>query len=89
VFTTKNNSYGPTEMCCLEHNFCAIAKKAKQYIVKNANDPSHGTPTAEKESELENLLIEPVPKPHVLGRQALFVLEPLKSAVSQGVAENF
>jgi hypothetical protein len=56
VFTTKDNSYGPTEICYLEHKFCSIAKEAKQYIVKNGNDPSPGNITEEKESELEKFI---------------------------------
>jgi hypothetical protein len=50
IFTTKDNSYWPTEICYLEHKFCTIAKVAKQYIVKNGNDPSPGNITEEKES---------------------------------------
>jgi hypothetical protein len=56
AFTTKDNSYGPTEICYLEHKFCSIAKEAKQYVVKNGNDPSLGNITEEKESELEKFI---------------------------------
>lgn len=53
VFTTSNNSFGPTELSYLENKFCNMALKAEQYEVKNANDPTPGNITEEKESELE------------------------------------
>lgn len=57
VFTTSNNSFGPTEISYLEHRFTSIAQTAKRYTIKNANEPvSGGTPTEEKESELEEFI---------------------------------
>jgi hypothetical protein len=56
VFTTSNNSFGPTEISYLENRFCALALNAKRYAVKNGNDPSPGHITEEKESELEEFL---------------------------------
>ena len=56
VFTTSNNSFGPTEISYLENRFCGIAQNAKRYIVKNGNDPTHGNITEEKESELEEFV---------------------------------
>lgn len=56
VFTTSNNSFGPTEISYLENRFCALAIEAKRYIVKNGNDPTSGNITEEKESELEEFL---------------------------------
>lgn len=53
VFTTSNNSFGPTELSYLENRFCNMAISAGRYIIKNANDPSPGNITEEKESELE------------------------------------
>ena len=53
VFTTSNNSFGPTEISYLENRFCGMAQSAKRYTVKNGNDPTHGNITEEKESELE------------------------------------
>jgi hypothetical protein len=53
VFTTSNNSFGPTEMSWLENRFCALAAEAGRYIVKNGNDPNIGNVTEEKQSELE------------------------------------
>ncbi len=53
VFTTSNNSFGPTEISYLENRFCNLAIAANRYIVKNGNDPSPGHITEEKESELE------------------------------------
>lgn len=56
VFTTSNNSFGPTEISYLENRFCGLATDAKRYIVKNSNDPSPGNITEEKESELEEFI---------------------------------
>lgn len=56
VFTTSNNSFGPTEISYLENRFCNLAIGAKRYTVKNGNDPSPGHITEEKESELEEFV---------------------------------
>jgi len=56
VFTTSNNSFGPTEISYLENRFCNLATEAKRYIIKNGNDPTSGNITEEKESELEEFI---------------------------------
>lgn len=56
VFTTSNNSFGPTEISYLENRFYNLASDANRYIVKNGNDPSPGHITEEKESELEEFV---------------------------------
>lgn len=56
VFTTTNNSFGPTEISYLENRFCNLAIESKRYEVKNENDPSSGNVTEEKESELEEFI---------------------------------
>ena len=56
VFTTSNNSFGPTEISYLENRFCAMANDAHRYIVKNGNEPTQGNVTEEKESELEEFI---------------------------------
>ena len=56
VFTTSNNSFGPTEISYLENRFCGLALAAKRYDVQNSNDPTHGNITEEKESELEEFV---------------------------------
>lgn len=56
VFTTSNNSFGPTEISYLENKFCNLAIEANRYTVKNGNDPSTGHITEEKESELEKFV---------------------------------
>lgn len=53
VFTTSNNSFGPTELSFLENRFCNMAIQAARYEVKNAVDPTPGNITEEKESELD------------------------------------
>lgn len=56
VFTTSNNSFGPTEISYLENRFFGLALAANRYEVKNGNDPTHGNITEEKESELEEFV---------------------------------
>jgi hypothetical protein len=56
VFTTSNNSFGPTEISWLENQFTSMVTSANRYKVKNANDPSSGHITEEKESELEEFV---------------------------------
>lgn len=56
MFTTTNNSLGPTEISYLENRFCNMALQAGRYIVKNGNDPNPGNITEETESELEEFI---------------------------------
>ncbi|NLF82774.1 MAG: GIY-YIG nuclease family protein [Candidatus Gastranaerophilales bacterium] len=56
VFTTSNNSFGPTEISYLENRFVKLSLEAKRYAVKNCNDPTPGNITEEKESELEEFI---------------------------------
>ena len=56
VFTTSNNSFGPTEISYLENRFCNMAIEANRYEVKNGNDPTPGNITEEKESEMEEFI---------------------------------
>ena len=79
VFTTSNNSFGPTEISYLENRFCNLAVVANRYDVKNGNDPTPGNITEEKESEMEEFidyakvimgtlghkLFEPISKPQI------------------------
>ena len=53
VFTTSNNSFGPTELSYLENAFCNMAIKSGRFEVMNSNEPSAGNITEEKESELQ------------------------------------
>ena len=56
VFTTSNNSFGPTEISYLENRFCNLALSVNRYEVKNGNDPTPGNITEEKESEMEEFI---------------------------------
>jgi len=56
VFTTSNNSFGPTEISWLENRFRNLAVTANRYSVKNSNEPNIGNVTEEKESELEEFV---------------------------------
>lgn len=74
VFTTSNNSFGPTEISYLENRFCTIANDANRYLVKNENEPTRGNVTEEKESELEEFIEYAIIIMGVLGHK---VFEPL------------
>ena len=56
MFTTTNNSFGPTEISYLETRFCNMAVQSGRYVVKNGNDPNPGNITEETESELEEFI---------------------------------
>ena len=56
MFTTSNNSFGPTEISYLENRFCGMALNAKRYNIKNGNEPTQGSITEGKESELEEFV---------------------------------
>ncbi|QJC54043.1 GIY-YIG nuclease family protein [Paenibacillus albicereus] len=56
VFTTSNNSFGPTEISYLENRFTNLANSANRYLIKNSNEPTLGNVTEEKESELEEFI---------------------------------
>lgn len=56
VFTTSNNSFGPTEISYLENRFRNLAIEVNRYEVKNGNDPTPGNITEEKESEMEEFI---------------------------------
>ena len=77
VFTTSNNSFGPTEISWLENKFCALAAKVKRYIVKNGNDPNLGNVTEEKESELDEFVVYAKVVMGVLGHK---IFEPLTTS---------
>ena len=89
VFTTSNNSFGPTEISYLENRFCNLAIEANRYEVKNGNDPTSGNITGEKESEMEEFidyaevimgtlghkLFEPISKPTVKKQDGFTISE--------------
>ena len=56
LFTTTNNSFGPTEISYLENRFYNMAIQAGRYRVRNGNDPNPGNITEETESELEEFI---------------------------------
>ncbi|SMB80000.1 protein of unknown function [Desulfonispora thiosulfatigenes DSM 11270] len=77
VFTTSNNSFGPTEISYLENRFVGIATEAGRYLVKNSIDPTMGNITEEKESELEEFI-----------DYAKIVMGTLGHKLFEGLADN-
>ena len=56
AITTSDNSFGPTELSFLEHNFYKLASNAKRYDLGNGNTPPEGNVTEEKRCELEEFI---------------------------------
>lgn len=79
VFTTSNNSFGPTEISYLENRFCNLAMEAKRYTVKNGNDPTQGHITEEKESELEEFVDYAIIVMGTLGHRVFVPVNPIPS----------
>jgi hypothetical protein len=88
VFTTSNNSFGPTEISYLENKFCKLATEAKRYIVKNANDPTPGHITEEKECELEEFAGIAKMIMGTLGHKVFEPLTEMKPGVEQSNKDN-
>lgn len=84
VFTTSNNSFGPTEISYLENRFCGLAVDAKRYEVQNSKEPTQGNITEEKECELEEFIDY---ARVLIGTLGYKVFEPIV-AVSSVVAVN-
>ena len=85
VFTTSNNSFGPTEISYLENRFTNMAVAAKRYLVKNGNDPTLGNITEEKESELEEFIDY---SKIVMGTLGHKIFEPLTQSMSIASVAN-
>jgi hypothetical protein len=85
VFTTSNNSFGPTEISWLENRFCSLAADARRYIVKNGNDPTPGNITEEKESELEEFVDY---AKIVIGTLGHKVFEPIVARTPKATSDN-
>jgi len=85
VFTTSNNSFGPTEISYLENRFTNLAMAAKRYTIKNGNDPTLGNITEEKESELEEFFDY---AKIVMGTLGHKVFEPLSQQITVSSTVN-
>ena len=85
VYTTSNNSFGPTEISYLENRFTNLAIAAKRYTINNANDPTPGNITEEKESELEEFIDY---AKIVMGTLGHKVFEPLTEIKNVGGLES-
>ncbi|HBL84731.1 MAG: methionine sulfoxide reductase [Clostridiales bacterium GWF2_38_85] len=105
MFTTTNDSLGPTEISFLENRFCKMAIIASRYNVKNANDPSPGNLTEEKEAEMEEFIqyttllvgvlgfkvFEPLikPNPYIVAEPILYFSSKSIEAKAQRTDEGF
>lgn len=56
MITTRDNSLGLTDVSYLENRFYNMAVAAGRYNVQNGQEPTKGTVTEEKESELEEFI---------------------------------
>ena len=76
MLTTRDNSFGATEISYLENRFCNMAISANRSIVVNGNDPNPGNITEEKQSELEEYIDYAI---IVLGALGYKIFDPLDS----------
>lgn len=83
IFTRKDNSLGRTDISYLENRFYNKALEAGRFHVQNGNEPTIGTVTEEKESELEEYIDQ---AELVLGALGYKVFEP--RIISETVGEN-
>lgn len=74
VFTTSDDSFGPTEISYLEHRFVKMAQDAGRYSVKNSVLPTAGNVREEIEAEMEEFIENAVTVMGILGHM---VFEPL------------
>ena len=80
VFTTKDNSFGRTDISYLENRFFNKAFEVKRYQMLNSVEPSIGTVTEEKEAELEEYIDY---AELILGALGYKVFEPAGFGVSE------
>lgn len=88
VFTTSNNSFGPTEISYLENKFVNLSREANRYSVKNGNDPTSGNITEEKESELEEFVDYAKIIMGVLGHKIFVPLTTTSPKIDSSMAES-
>lgn len=84
IFTNKDNSLGRTDISYLENKFYNRALNAGRYKVQNAQEPTIGTVTEEKESELDEYIDQ---AELILGALGYKVFEPL-SEVEKEIVLN-
>lgn len=85
IFTRKDNSLGRTDISYLENRFYNKALEAGRFHVQNGNEPTIGTVTEEKESELEEYIDQ---AELVLGALGYKVFEPMTASISVPKAEQ-
>lgn len=78
VFTTKDNSFGRTDISYLENRFYNKALSAKRYVVQNGNEPTIGTVTEEKQDELEEFMDQ---AELILGALGYKVFDPIEEFI--------
>ena len=88
VFTTSNNSFGPTEISYLENRFHALAVASKRYKVKNSNAPTPGNITEEKERELEEFIDYAKIVMGTLGHKLFESLAEMKLSISSELEQK-
>ena len=90
LLTTRDDYFGPTELCYLEHKFYRIAKEAKRFIVTNGNTPSIGNPTEEKQCELNEFIDFSKLVISAMGYKFLVPLVPdcIKHKISAGTVDD-
>ncbi|MFY9263217.1 MAG: GIY-YIG nuclease family protein [Actinomycetaceae bacterium] len=87
ALVTANDTLGPTEISYLENRFTHMARAAGRYRVANSNDPSPGSPTEEKQAELEEFISYARIVIGVLGFRVFEPVDEAKAPEASGAQE--
>lgn len=87
VFTTLDDSLGPTEISYLESSFCKMAVKADRYSIKNGNDPTLGNISEEKECVMQEFIEKAKDIIGILGHNLFEPKDPRANNTCESVQE--
>ena len=86
LFTTTDNTLGPTEISYLENRFFNIAQKAGRYRVKNSIEPNSGNISEEEKSDMDEFIDY---ARIVMGALGHKVFEPIAPTQKLGSDEHY
>lgn len=88
VFTTLDDSLGPTEISYLESSFCKMAVKADRYSIKNGNDPTTGNISEEKECVMQEFIERAKDMTGMLGHNLFEPKDPRAVNTAESIQET-
>lgn len=87
VFTTLDDSLGPTEISYLESSFCKMVTKSDRYLIKNGNDPTPGNISEEKECVMQEFIERAKDIIGILGHTLFEPKDPRTNNTGESVQE--